>query len=161
MSQTVGSKQPTFAESHTSWDSAGMKWSCKHYLGKKHLQILWYKGTFAYEGEGGAGTPSDAEGSTLLSTPLGLPPVSGGVCSLRGKRAKLSDQATKHSGTAFQRMPPLVLFYFIDSLEMFFIVLWPRGACSKMILHSSNPVLGIAIKKKMPEDYSLFSLRGC
>ena len=52
-------------------------------------------------------------------------------------------------------------FYFIDSLEMFLIVLWPQGACSKMILHFSNSVLGIAIKKKMPEDYPHFSLRSC
>lgn len=50
-------------------------------------------------------------------------------------------------------------FYFIDSLEMFFIVLWPQGPCSKMILHSSNPVLEIAIKKEIPEDNSPFSLR--
>lgn len=49
------------------------------------------------------------------------------------------------------------IFIFIDSGEMLFIVLWPQGVCSTVILHFSDPMLGIAITMKCQKD-SQFSL---
>lgn len=78
-----------------------------------------------------------------------------------GKQAKVRGKATKSSRTAFQRTLLLALFVFYRLLQSVLHCPVASGWCTKMILHFSNPVLEIAIEKKMPEDCSHFSLRGC
>ena len=98
---------------------------------------------------------------TWFWIPPWIPPASRGAAGWWENRPRWEVRPPRAGAPLSKEHCSSFYFYFIDSLEMFFIVLWPQGVCSKMILHFSNPVLEIAIKKKIPEDYPHVSLRGC